>query len=108
MTHAAILRSPHAHARIVAINTRRAAALPGVVAVFTGADLKDGVNPLPCAMPAGGVHNNTVPQRVLTIDKVRYVGDAIAMVVAEDSYIAHNALELIGVDYELLPVVPVP
>jgi carbon-monoxide dehydrogenase large subunit len=105
MTYAAILRSPHAHARIRAIDTSRARTLPGVLAVYTGADLQDAIQPLPCAMPAGGVENHIAPHRVLAIDTVRYVGDGVAMVVAEDSYIAQDALELISVDYEPLPVV---
>src|SRR5579875_1098130 len=92
MTHAAILRSPHAHARIRAIDTSQARALPGVLAVYTGADLRDAIQPLPCAMPAGGVENHIAAHRVLAVDTVRYVGDGVAMVVAEDSYVAHDAL----------------
>jgi carbon-monoxide dehydrogenase large subunit len=103
--HAAVLRSPHAHARIVSIDTARAAALPGVLAVYTGADMKDAVNPLPCAMPAGGVENHLPPHRVLALDRVRYVGDGVALVVAEDPYVAHDALDLIDVAYETLPAV---
>ena len=105
MAHVAILRSPHAHARIHHIDTSAARALPGVIDVITGADLRDSVNPLPCAFPAGGVENHIPPHRVLAVDRVRYVGDGVAAMVAEDPYIAHDALELITVDYEPLPAV---
>jgi carbon-monoxide dehydrogenase large subunit len=103
--HIAVLRSPHGHARIVSIDTAAAAALPGVVGVYTGADLKDSVNPLPCGMPAGGVENHLPPHRVLALDKVRYVGDAVAFVVATDPYLAHDAVDKIEVEYEVLPAV---
>ncbi len=105
MAHVAILRSPHAHARIRSIDVTAARTLPGVVDVVTGADLVESVNPLPCAMPAGGVENHLATHRVLAVDKVRYVGDGVAAVVAEDAYIAHDALEHIAVDYEVLPAV---
>ncbi|HYN86992.1 MAG TPA: molybdopterin cofactor-binding domain-containing protein [Ardenticatenaceae bacterium] len=105
MAHAAILRSPHGHARINSINVERAVAHPGVVAVYTGRDLEDGVNPLPCAWQAGGVENNVPPHRVLATDKVRYVGDGVAVVIAEDRYTAEDARDLIEVDYEVLPAV---
>jgi carbon-monoxide dehydrogenase large subunit len=105
MAHVAILRSPHAHARIRGIDTAAARALPGVLDVITGADLVDSVNPLPCAMPAGGVENHLPPHRVLAVDTVRYTGDGVAAVVAENPYIARDALDLIDVDYEPLPVV---
>jgi carbon-monoxide dehydrogenase large subunit len=104
-THAAIVRSPHAHARILSIDTSKALALPGVIAVYTGADLKDSVNPLPCAFTAGGVENHLPPYRVLAVDKVRFVGDGVAVVIAEDPYVAHDALELVEVEYEVLPAV---
>ncbi len=104
MLHAAILRSPYAHARIRSINTRKAEELPGVVAVFTGADFKD-LNPLPCAWQAGGVKNNANTPRVLEIDKVTFTGAGVAVVVAENRYIAEDALSMIEVDYEPLPVV---
>jgi aerobic carbon-monoxide dehydrogenase large subunit len=103
--HIAVLRSPHGHARIVSIDTSAAAAMPGVIGVYTGADLKDTVNPLPCGMPAGGVENKLPPHRVLALDKVRYVGDAVAFVVASDPYLAHDAVDKIDVVYEVLPAV---
>jgi carbon-monoxide dehydrogenase large subunit len=104
MLHAAILRSPYAHARIKSIKTERASNLPGVVAVFTGRSFED-LNPLPCAWQAGGVENQVNTPRVLEIDKVTFTGAGIAAVVAEDRYTAEDALALIDVEYEPLPVV---
>jgi len=104
MLYAAVLRSAYAHARIKRINTQKAAALPGVAGVFTGEDFKD-INPLPCAWQAGGVKNNVNTPRLLEIDKVTFTGAGVAVVVAEDRYTAEDALELIEVEYEPLPVV---
>jgi aerobic carbon-monoxide dehydrogenase large subunit len=103
---AAILRSPYAHARIKRVNTEKAAALPGVVGVFTGQDFAD-VNPLPCAWQAeaGRIVNNVNTPRVLEVDRVTFTGAGVAVVVAEDRYTAEDALALIEVDYEPLPVV---
>ncbi len=99
----AILRSPHAHARINGINTDAAAALPGVVSVTTGADIGDSVGSVPCA--AANPTLRTPPHPVLAQGEVRYVGEPVAAVVAEDSYTARDALDLIEVDYEPLPAV---
>jgi carbon-monoxide dehydrogenase large subunit len=104
MAYVAILRSPHAHARIKGINTARAAKLPGVIAVYTGADFKE-LPALPCAWQAGGVENHPNTPRVLEIDRVTFTGAGVACVVAEDRYTAEDALALIEVDYEPLPVV---
>ncbi len=104
LAYAAILRSPYAHAKIKRINTKKAAKHPGVIGVFTGADFKD-VNPLPIAWQAAGVKNNANAPRVLEIDKVTFTGAGVAVVVAEDRYIAQDALALIEVDYEPLGVV---
>ncbi|MGB8645846.1 MAG: xanthine dehydrogenase family protein molybdopterin-binding subunit, partial [Anaerolineae bacterium] len=104
MLYAAVLRSAFAHARIKSINTDKAKQLPDVVAVYTGQDFKD-VPPMPCAWPAAGVTNNVNTPRVLEIDKVTWTGAGIAVVVAEDRYTAEDALSLIDVDYEPLPVV---
>jgi carbon-monoxide dehydrogenase large subunit len=101
MLHMAILRSPLAHARIRSIDTTRAAALPGVVAVVTGELLAQ--HNL-AWMPT--LSGDT--QAVLATDKVRYQGQEVACVVAEDPYTAHDALELIDVDYEPLPVIVDP
>ncbi len=89
----------------VASTRRLPGSMPGVLDVITGADLATSVNPLPCAMPSGGVENHLPPHRVLAVDTVHFVGDGVAAVVAEDPYIAHDALELIVVDYEPLPAV---
>lgn len=104
MLQAAVLRSPYAYARIHAINTDQARQLAGVVAIYTYADLDVAKNPLPLLIPhAALTHPHT--QYALAKDVVRYVGEAVAFVVAEDRYIAEDALELIDVDYEPLPVV---
>ncbi|MCS6846611.1 MAG: molybdopterin cofactor-binding domain-containing protein [Anaerolineae bacterium] len=104
MAYVAILRSPYAHARIKSIDTSKAAALPGVIGVFTGKDFMD-INPLPCAWQAGGVKNNVNTPRVLEPEKVTFTGAGVACVVAESRYIAEDALALIEVDWEPLPVV---
>jgi aerobic carbon-monoxide dehydrogenase large subunit len=101
MTYASILRSPYAHARIRSINVDQAKALPGVVAVLTGADLQ-GKN-VPCGWTLPDM--KVAPHPALAVGKVRYTGDAVAVVVAEERYIARDALDLIEVDYEPLPVV---
>ena len=104
MVHVAVKRSPHAHARINAIHTDEAKALPGVVAVYTGQELVDGgAGSLPCGFTPPGI--KTPPHYPLAIDKVRHVGDGVAVVVAESAYIANDALDLIEVDYDPLPAV---
>ncbi|MBC8171745.1 MAG: molybdopterin-dependent oxidoreductase [Anaerolineae bacterium] len=104
MAYAAILRSPYAHAKIKNINTAKAAAVPGVIAVYTGQDFAE-LPTLPCAWQAGGVKNNVNTPRVLEIDRVTFTGAGVAVVVAENRYIAEDAVELIEVEYEALPVV---
>lgn len=104
MLHVAALRSPYAHAKITSIDTSRAAAHPGVVAVFTGQDMLD-INPLPCAWQAGGVQNNVNTPRALAVETVRFVGEPLAVVVAENRYIARDAVDLIEVEYEPLSVI---
>src|SRR5439155_6334778 len=101
MLHMAILRSPYAHAKINSIDASKAAALPGVVAVVTGELLAE--HKL-AWMPT--LSGDT--QAVLATDKVRMQGQEVACVVAEDVYVAHDALELIDVDYELLPAITTP
>ncbi len=107
--HGAVLRSPYAHALIKAIDSDGATALPGVVGVYTCADLlADGIGPLPCAAPAvvATVEPIIVPPRhALAHERVRHVGDPVAFVVAESHAAALDALELIDVDYEDLPAV---
>ncbi|MBI1786704.1 MAG: xanthine dehydrogenase family protein molybdopterin-binding subunit [Acidobacteria bacterium] len=105
MHHACILRSPHAAARIRSINTHAAAGHPGVVAVFTGADVA-GVGPVPCGASLPGLR---VPHHsILAKDRVYFVGHPVAVVVARDRYIATDALDLIEVDYDVLPAVADP
>ena len=104
MLHAAILRSPYAHARINSIDVSSATALDGVVAVLTYNDLGVASKPLPLLIPHSALtHPRT--QYALAKDVVCYVGEAVAMVVASDRYTAEDALALIDVDYDPLPVV---
>lgn len=105
MLHAAIVRSPEAHARIVSIDTAAALAQPGVRAVYTGEDLADLLAPLPMAWAPPGVEIKTPERWPLARDKVSHVGEAVAMVVAEDKYAAADAVQLVGVEYEPLAVV---
>ena len=104
LTHASVLRSPYAHARIRSIDTSTAASMAGVIAIYTGRDFES-VNPLPCAWQAGGVQNNANTPRVLAMDTVRWTGEGVALVVAESREQAADAAEAILVDYEPLPVV---
>jgi carbon-monoxide dehydrogenase large subunit len=105
MVHLAVLRSPMAHARIIRMDTARAKQMPGVIAVYTAADLDpDGAIGLPCAWPV--TPDMKHPRRpVLAADTVHFAGEGVAVVVARDAYLAHDALEAIDVDYEELPVV---
>ena len=104
LLHAAIVRSPHAHAKIKGIDASAALAMPGVVAVYTGADLAaDGVGGLPCGFNPPGI--KTAPHPALAIGKVRHVGDGVAVVIAEDRYLAQDAADAVQVDYEPLPAV---
>jgi len=98
----AFARSPHAHAEITAIRTDAARALPGVIAVFTAADTS-GLGPVPCAIQMPDLKIPKHP--VLASGRVRYVGEPVAVVVAEDLYTARDAAELVEVDYDPLPVV---
>jgi carbon-monoxide dehydrogenase large subunit len=108
MVHAAILRSPHGHARIRGIDTSAAKRAPGVVAVFTGADTEGALTAIPCAWLLPNAELKIAPYRAMAADVVRYVGDAVAVVVAETDYQAYDALDLIDVDYEPLPAVVNP
>ncbi len=104
MVYAAILRSPYAHANITSIDTSAAACQPGVIAVYTGADIEGHLNPIPCAWLIPDSDLVTPDHPAIAKDKVRYVGDAVAVVVAENRYQAEDALEHIDVDYEPLDV----
>ena len=102
MLHGVTLRSPHGHARIRAIDMAAARAMPGVVAVYTGADLA-AYGPIPCVVPLSGPVQT--PRPLLATDTVRFVGDGVAFVVAETREAARAAAEAIAVDYEELPAV---
>ena len=104
LSHAAVLHSPYAHATIDSIDSSAAKAMPGVLGVFTGEDFAD-VNPLPCAWQAGRVNNNVNTPRVLAIGEVHFVGDPVAVVVAETLQQATDALDAIHVAYTPLDVV---
>ncbi len=104
MLHAAFVRSPHAHARIRRVSTSEARKAAGVVAVFTGVDLAGKVGPLPCAWLIPNAELKTPPHPAIAVDRVRYVGDAVAVVLADDRYLAQDAAELVRVEYEPLPV----
>lgn len=107
MAHVAVKRSPLAHAKINGIDTSEAESLEGVIAVYVGQDLVDGgCGALPCGWTFEGCE--TPPHHAVCIDKVRHVGDGVAVVVAESPQIAEDALDLIDVDYEPLPAVVDP
>ncbi|GER83751.1 MAG: xanthine dehydrogenase family protein [Thermogemmatispora sp.] len=99
MLHAAVLRSPYAHARIRAIDTSAARALPGVQAVLTGKEAAEVIGPVPafCAEP--------VVEHAIAVEKVRYAGEAVVAVAAESRAIAEDALDLVEIDWEPLPAV---
>ena len=105
--HAILLRSPHASARITAIDTSAAKSLPGIRAIYTAADLKaDNIGPLPCAVPMtnrDGTAAPLPPHPVLADGMVRHVGDPIACIVADTIQHARDAAEAVMVDYDLLP-----
>ena len=102
-----VLRSPHAHARITSLDTSAAKAVPGVLAVLTGADLrKAGLGDVPCMVPMknrdGSARSNT-PRPALADEVVRYVGDPVAFIVAETSQAARDGAEAVVVEYDVLP-----
>ena len=111
ITHAVVIRSPHAHAVIRAIDASMAQALPGVLATLTGADI-DGVladlplRPFPANEAVIAMNAPTHP--VLARERVHYVGQPVAMIVAEDAVTAQDGAELVAVDYEILPPVLAP
>ena len=103
LLHLVLVRSPHAHANIGPIETSRAKALDGVVAVFTGEELKDQLGSLPVGWPVPDTKE--VPHLPLAVGRVKYVGDAVAAVIATDPGIAADAAEMVEVSYEALPAV---
>jgi carbon-monoxide dehydrogenase large subunit len=109
LTHTVFVRSPHAHAAIKSINTQAALAAPGVLAIYVGEDVaNDKINGLPCGWlitNIDGTPMNEPPHPILAQGKVRYVGDHVAMVIAETLEEARNAAELVEVDYDVLPAV---
>lgn len=106
MLHAAFLRSPHAHARIVKIDYSQALSMPGVVAVLTGQDVVRQAGRLPLLWePKEGRPSEL---RAMAVDKVLYVGHALLMVAAVNRYVAEDALDAVVVEYETLPAVASP
>ncbi len=103
LTFAAILRSPYAHARLSRIDVSAARKAPGVLAVYTGGDIKTRVVPVPCAWNPPNCELKTPPHPLLAYETVRYVGDGVALVVAESRAQARDAIDLIEVDYDPLP-----
>src|SRR5580704_7166757 len=104
MLHMAFVRSPMAHARITSVDLSAARAIPGVIAAFSGADFADEQGSLPCAWPV--TEDIVIPAHPpMAVDEVRYVGEAVAVVVARDRYAAADALAAVDVDYEPLPPV---
>lgn len=102
--HACFVRSPHAHARILAVSADPALEIPGVIGVFTGKDLEQWTNKLRLAPPIEGLHPTEIA--TLPTDKVRFHGDPVAVVVAGDRYIAEDAAELVEIEYDILAPVP--
>jgi carbon-monoxide dehydrogenase large subunit len=102
MTHAVFVRSPHANAKIRKIDTAKASKAPGVVAIFTGKDMV-GVNSLPCGWLLPEL--KIPPHMPLASDAVHYVGDPVAIVIAESQSAASDAAEMVAVDWEVLPSV---
>ena len=109
MAHAVFVRSPHAHAAIKSVDTRAAKSAPGVIGVLEGKDVaNDKINGLPCGWlitSTDGQPMKEPPHPILALDKVRYVGDHVVMVVAETLEQAKNAAELVEVDYAPLSAV---
>jgi len=107
--HAYVLRSPHAHAEILSIDAAAARKAPGVLAVLTGTDAAaDGLGEIPCLVPVtniDGTPRAETPRPVLARERVRHVGDPVALVVAETLAQAKDAAELITIEYEPLPAV---
>ncbi|MFN0263709.1 xanthine dehydrogenase family protein molybdopterin-binding subunit [Tepidamorphus sp. 3E244] len=100
--HAAIVRSPHAHAKITSMDVSRAEALPGVHKVLTGEDIRAISDPFLIVL------KKPIDQWALAVERVRYVGEAVAVVIADDRYLAEDGCDLVDVVYEPLPVVMDP
>jgi carbon-monoxide dehydrogenase large subunit len=104
MLHLAVVRSPVAHAKLAAVDVDAARSAPGVVAVFTGRDLAEEQGSIPCAWPVTPEMVNPGHPSV-AVDEVNHVGEAVAVIVARSKAAAQDAVELVDVDYEPLPVV---
>jgi carbon-monoxide dehydrogenase large subunit len=105
MLYMAFLRSNVAHAKIKSIDTSKASRISGVVAIFTGKDLKDDIAPIPTSWIVPGSDLKVPKYLPMAVDRVRYVGEILAAVVAEDPYTAYDAIDAIEVDLEPLPAV---
>lgn len=105
MGYMAVVRSPYAHARIASIDVREAASHPKVRRVVTGEDIKKLTDPIPHAIDPRTFGGKGTDVYCLALDRVRYVGEPVAALVADDKYAAAEALDLIQVEYEELPVV---
>ncbi len=114
MLHAVFVRSHLAHARVIRVETAAALAQPGVIAVFTGADIEGRVGPLigggseAEAAEGWGANESGVIWKALAVETVNYVGEAVAVVIAEDAYAAEDGAELVSVEYDALPAVMDP
>ena len=108
LLNAVVLRSLHAHANIRSIDVSAASRVPGVVAVFTAADIQDLAVEIPTRTNTGADEFNPTRHPLLASDKVCYVGQAVAVLIAEDIYTAADALDQIVVDYEILPALTDP
>lgn len=106
MHHVVFVRSPHAHARIRSVDVSKARSAPGVVLVLTGKDVKGVIGPVPCAAVIPDMKQATRP--VLAVDKVRFVGEAVAMIVGTDRYAVRDAADLVEVEYDPLTAVVNP
>ena len=110
LTHLVFVRSPHAHARILSVDATEARTLPGVLAVYTGAELAAaGVKPMPAPPPnfkrPDGSPATSAPRRALAHEMVRFVGEAVVAVVALTREAAVEASEAVLIDYDVLPAV---
>lgn len=109
MAYAYIIRSPYAHAKILSIDSSAATAKEGVIAVFTGKEFADaGIAGVPCGWQVNFKNGDTMkepPHPILAADKVRHMGDAVAVVIAESLPVARDAADLVDIDYDELPAV---
>ena len=103
--HAVFVRSEYAHANIIGIDLTEAESLPGVIAIYTGENIKDRINPMPQAIVQPNLPAKYPTFWPLAVGKVTFHGEPVALIIARDKYIAEDASELVLVDYEELPVV---